>query len=92
MAMKIKIIAPRNLPFTICQTLNGLVNNNSKVPNFRSSEKLFIVTAGIKKIKIQGESVKKGVKSAKPEFIILYCPSKIHKNNPLIIKKIAITR
>ena len=91
-ANTIKSTAPKNLPFTICQILNGFVSNNSKVPCFISSEKLRIVTAGIRKINIQGEMVKKGLKSAKPEFNILYSPSKIQRNNPFRIRKIAITK
>ena len=83
---------PKNFPPTISQMLNGLVKSNSNVPCFISSAKLFIVTAGIRKIKIQGEIVKNGLKSAKPESKILYSPLKIHKNNPLRIRKIVITK
>jgi hypothetical protein len=67
----------RNLPFTICQIDKGFVSNNSMVPCFFSSEKLLMVTAGIRKINIQGASVKKGVKSANPLF--KYC---IHLQKP----------
>ena len=70
-AIIINNIAPRNFPFTICHTDKGLVNNNSSVPCFLSSEKLRMVTAGIRKIKIHGAIVKNGVKSAKPEFKML---------------------
>ena len=49
-------------------------------------------TAVIKKIKIHGEIVKNGLKSANPEFKILKSPSKTQRNNPLMIKKIAITK
>ena len=85
-------MAPRYLPTTISQLEMGLVNSNSKVPCFISSEKLRIVTAGIKKIKIQGDIVKKGDKSAKPLFKILYSPSKTQRNNPFNNRKIAITK
>ncbi|MNT54450.1 hypothetical protein D3C72_1916150 [compost metagenome] len=64
MAKMINKNEPKNLPFTISQIDKGFVNNNSKVPCFFSSEKLLMVTAGIKKIKIQGAKVKNGVKSA----------------------------
>jgi hypothetical protein len=83
---------PKNFPPTISQMLNGLVNSSSKVPCFISSEKLLMVTAGIRKSNIQGEMVKNGLKSAKPESKILYSPLNIHRNNPLRIKKIAITK
>jgi hypothetical protein len=83
---------PKNLPPTISQIFNGLVNSNSKVPCFISSEKLFIVTAGIRNKNIQGDRVKNGLKSAKPESKILYSPLKIHRNNPFRIKKIEITK
>ncbi|MNY65612.1 hypothetical protein D3C86_2029070 [compost metagenome] len=69
--MKVGIIAkiirkkePKNFPFTISQIDNGLVKSNSRVPCFLSSEKLLMVTAGIRKIKIHGVNVKNGVKSA----------------------------
>ena len=62
------------------------------VPCFFSSEKLRIVTAGIKKINIHGESVKNGLKSAKPLCKILYSPSKTQRNNPLSKRKMAITK
>ncbi len=64
MAIKIKIKAPKNFPFTISHKLKGLVNKISNVPCFFSSEKLFMVTAGIKKIKIQGANLKNGLISA----------------------------
>ncbi len=51
-----------------------------------------MVTAGIRKIKIHGANLKNGPKSAKPEFRILNSPLKTHKNNPLSIKNIAITK
>ena len=92
MAMIINNKAPKNFPFTISQMDRGLVNNNSIVPCFFSSEKLLMVTAGIKKIKIQGDNLKKGLISANPEFGMLKSPSKTHKNNPFKTKKIAITR
>jgi hypothetical protein len=62
------------------------------VPCFFSSEKLRIVTAGIKNNMIQGDNVKKGLKSAKPLCNMLYSPSKTHKKSPLNSKNIAITR
>jgi hypothetical protein len=70
----------------------GFVKSNSIVPCFFSSEKLRIVTAGIKKINIQGEIVKNGDKSAKPLFKMLYSPSKTQRNNPLSKRKMAITK
>lgn len=50
--------APQNLPSTNFQTEMGLINNNSSVPILRSSEKLFMVMAGTKKIKTQGANKK----------------------------------
>ena len=91
-AITISNIEPKNFPLTICQILKGFVNNNSNVPCFFSSEKLRIVTAGIKKIRIQGANVKNGLKSAKPLFKILYSPSKTQRNNPFPIRKTAITK
>jgi hypothetical protein len=51
-----------------------------------------MVTAGIRKINIQGDNVKNGVKSAKPLFKILNSLSKTQRNNPLSNKKMAITK
>ena len=90
--MAIKSKAAKNLPLTIAAIDNGFVNRSSKVPCFLSSEKLRMVTAGIRKIKIQGAKVKNGLKSANPLFKILKSPSKTHRNNPLRIKKMAITK
>ena len=84
--------APKNLPPTISQIDNGLVNSNSIVPCLFSSEKLRMVTAGIKKIKIQGANLKNGLKSANPEFKILKSPSKTHKNKPFSNKNTAMTK
>ncbi len=42
--------AARNFPNTIFQSLSGFVSNNSMVPIFFSSAKLFMVMAGTKKI------------------------------------------
>jgi hypothetical protein len=92
MAITISIKAPKNFPLTISHREMGLVSNNSIVPCFFSSEKLRMVTAGIRKIKIQGARVKNGDKSANPLFKILKSPSKTQRNNPLSNKKIAITR
>ncbi|GAL82543.1 hypothetical protein JCM19274_2319 [Algibacter lectus] len=44
----------------------GFVNRSSKVPCFFSSEKLRMVTAGIRNIKIHGANKKKGDKSENP--------------------------
>ena len=51
-----------------------------------------MVTAGIKKINIQGANLKNGPRSAKPEFKILNSPSKTQRNNPLSKRKIPITK
>ena len=91
MAVRIKINAPKNLPLTISQRLRGLVKSISNVPCFFSSEKLFMVTAGIRKISIQGANLKNGLISAYPEFKMLKSPSKTHKNNPFINRKTRIT-
>ena len=80
MAAITKTSAPKYFPNIICQVVNGFVFNISIVPAFISSEKLRMVTAGIKKINIQGERVKKGDKSANPLFKILYSPSKTQRN------------
>ena len=92
MANRIRLNAPKNFPNTMCQIEMGLVSNNSSVPCFFSSEKLRIVTAGIRKSKIQGAIVKKGVISANPEFNTLYSPSNTHKKSPLKSKNKAITK
>src|SRR5690554_8212455 len=84
--------APKNLPFTICQTERGLVSRSSIVPCFLSSEKLRMVTAGIKKINTQGARVKNGFKSAKEPSRRFKSPSNSHKINPFSNKKTAITR
>ena len=73
-AIQINSIEPKYFPIVICQIESGFVNNNSSVPCFFSSEKLRIVTAGIKKISTAGAKAKKGLKSAKPLFKILYSP------------------
>src|SRR5690606_38805333 len=91
-AMIIKMSAPKYLPNTICKCERGLVSNNSNVPCFLSSEKLRMVTAGIKKIKIHGANKKKGDISAKPKIKILKSPLKTHKNKPLSTRKIAMTK
>ena len=88
----IKTKAPKNFPFTMSQFESGLVNNNSIVPCFFSSEKLRMVTAGIKKIKIHGANLKNGLISAKPEFKMLNSPSKTQRNNPLSKRKIPMTK
>jgi hypothetical protein len=92
MAISINIITPKNLPKTISHTESGFVNNSSIVPCLISSEKLFIVTAGTKKISIHGAIKKKGDKSAKLLWGMLYTPSKIHNKSPFIDKKTAITK
>jgi hypothetical protein len=51
-----------------------------------------MVTAGIKKINIQGANLKNGPRSAKPEFKILNSPSKTQRNKPLSKRNIAITK
>ncbi|MGK0377078.1 MAG: hypothetical protein ACJA1Z_000886 [Patiriisocius sp.] len=51
-----------------------------------------MVTAGIKKSSTQGAKSKNGAKSAKPLSRILKSPSKIHKNKPLIIRNIPMTK
>ena len=91
-AITISKNAPKNFPLTISQMDIGLVIKSSIVPCFFSSEKLLMVTAGIRKINIQGDKVKNGVKSAKPLFKILKSPSNTQRNNPLSNKKMAITK
>jgi hypothetical protein len=91
-AITINKKAPKNFPVTISLIEMGLVNKSSIVPCFFSSEKLRIVTAGIKKINIHGAMVKKGDKSANPLFKMLYSPSKTQRNNPLSKRKMAITK
>ena len=90
-AITIKNNEPKNFPPTISHVFKGLVKRNSRVPCFISSEKLLMVTAGIRNSNIQGEMVKNGVMSAKPESKILYSPLKIHRNKPFRIKKRVIT-
>jgi 2-hydroxy-3-oxopropionate reductase len=46
----------KNFPITISQSDSGFVNNNSIVPPFFSSAKLRIVMAGIRNIKMYGQS------------------------------------
>ena len=92
MATTISNKAAKNFQFTIEVIESGLVNKSSNVPCFFSSEKLRIVTAGIKKIKIHGAKVKNGLKSANPLFKMLKSPSKTQRNNPLSSKKMAITK
>ena len=60
------VVVPQNLPQIILQTEMGLISISSRVPNFLSSEKLFMVIAGTKKINIQGVRRKKFPKSEKP--------------------------
>src|SRR5690554_4927762 len=84
--------APKYFPMTICCRVSGLVSNNSKVPDFNSSLNARIQTAGIKNNNTQGANSKKGERSANPLSSILKLPLKTHKNNPLIIKNIEITR
>src|SRR6478672_11016498 len=92
MAITINKNAPKNFPETISQMVIGLVNNNSMVSCFFSSEKLRMVTAGIRKIKIHGEMVKNGLRSANPLFKMLKSPSKTQRKSPLSSRKMAITR
>src|SRR5688572_27782113 len=87
MAMTPKKKAPQNFPRTRFHTEMGLINRSSIVPILRSSEKLFMVTAGTKKIKIQGTSKKKFPRSAKPWSKILYSPLKTHKKRPVSPRK-----
>src|SRR5690606_26249047 len=91
-AMVIRINAPKYFPKTMCKAEIGLVNKSYKVPCFFSSEKLRIVTAGMRKIKIQGDSKKNEDISAKPLSRILKSPLNSQRNNPLSNKNTAITK
>jgi len=51
-----------------------------------------MVIAGIKNVKIQGASWKKGAKSAKPELGILNSPSNTQRNNPVTTKNKLMTK
>src|SRR5690606_19439888 len=79
--------APQNFPKTSFQAEMGLISSSSMVPILRSSEKLFMVTAGTKKIKIQGASKKKFPRSAKPWSKILYSPLKTQRKRPVSPRK-----
>ena len=57
-----------NLLKTIFHKATGKVINNSIVPRRFSSDQLFIVTAGMKKINTHGMKLKKVVKSATQEL------------------------
>jgi hypothetical protein len=70
----------------------GFVSNSSNVPCFFSSEKLRMVIAGIKKMKIQGDNRKKEDRSAKPLSKILKSPLNNHKNKPFNNRKTAMTK
>ena len=87
-----KIKAPRYFPNIRLMIDKGLVSKSSMVPSFFSSEKLFMVMAGIKKIKIHGAILKNGFMFAKPLSKMLYSPVKTNKNKPLTTKNIPITR
>tara|TARA_B110000008_G_scaffold127080_1_gene129663 strand:+ start:3111 stop:3401 length:291 start_codon:yes stop_codon:yes gene_type:complete len=70
----------------------GSVFKISIVPKLNSSANVFIVIAGIKNNKTHGANRKKLFISAKPAFNMLKSSLKTHKNNPLISKKIPITK
>ena len=72
--------------------LMGLVSKSSRVPCFFSSLKLRMVTAGIRKIRIQGANKKNEDKSAKPLSRMLNSPLNNQRNNPFSNKNIAITK
>jgi hypothetical protein len=63
-----KIQVAINLLKTTLHKATGKVINSSIVPRRFSSDQLFIVTAGIKKIKTHGKKLKKVVRSATPEL------------------------
>src|SRR5690554_7590621 len=84
--------APKYFPKTICCKESGLVSNNSKVPDFNSSLNARIQTAGIRNNNTHGANSKKGERSAKPLSSMLKLPLNTHRNNPLIIRNIEITR
>src|SRR5690554_4547775 len=90
--MRIKMTAPKYFPKTICCKVSGLVSNNSKVPDFNSSLNVRIQTAGIRNSNTQGANSKKGERSANPLSSILKLPLNTHRNNPLIIRNIEMTR
>ena len=74
-------MTPMYFPKIICQRVKGLVNNNSRVPERLSSEKLLIHNAGIKNISSHGLKIKKPFKSAKPALSKLKSESKNQRNN-----------
>src|SRR5699024_3418852 len=90
--IKIRITAAKYFPNTICILVIGLVCSISIVPNLNSSLNNRMLTAGIKNIRIHGDSSKNGDKSANPESKILYSPGIIHRNKPLATRNKPITR
>ena len=78
-------MTPMYFPKIICQRVKGFVNNNSRVPERLSSEKLLIHNAGIKNINSHGLKTKKLFKSAKPAFSKLKSESKNQRNNVVTV-------
>jgi len=59
------------------KSLNGLVNNNSKVPERFSSENIRMVTAGTRKRNTQGAMIKRVSRLAYPLSSTFNSPGKI---------------
>jgi hypothetical protein len=62
MDMKTSVIPAKYLARTMFKSEIGLVNNNSIVPDLRSSAIIRMVIAGIRIMKIKGVMVKKGIR------------------------------
>lgn len=75
---------PKIMPVSVI----GLVKSSSMVPVLLSSEKDFMVMAGIRMIKIMGLISKNGLKSAYPASKRLVSKEKNHKKSPFSTKKI----
>src|SRR5699024_7926355 len=91
-AIIIRITAAKYFPNTICRLVIGLVCSISIVPNLNSSLNKRMLTAGIKNIRIHGDSSKNGDRSANSESKILYSPGITHRNNPLATRNKPTTK
>lgn len=86
-----KSTAAKNLPQTISLSVMGLEYINSIVPSLFSSAILFIVTAGTRNKKTQGEMTNSVSSPAYPLSRILYSVGNTHKNRLLIMRKTIMT-
>ena len=87
-ATTIKRSEAKNSPDTICHSEIGFVFKSSIVQLLYSSAKLFMVIAGIKKIKTPRTKKKNEFQSAKPAFKILKSSLKSIRTSRSLARKL----